>query len=640
MLFGKITKSFKVLIFAFSIFLSILINQFPTSALSASNFNPGFIIDDFTFYNKDSMSVAQIQAFLDSKVINCDTNHVGFTGGTGTVYSPPWTCLKDFYENPNSTYNLTYTCQDETGTKKTNTLTYYYNNAYTITSITPIFKDNTTNCYSITDKSIKTEKSPNTNINIIRSTIVSNTARPLGSISASQIIFNAAQKYGINPQVLIVTLQKEQGLITDTWPAAWQYQSAMGYGCPDFKPCASSYSGFSAQIENAAWQFRDYANNPDSYNFKGGTTRYVQYNPTAGCGGTNVAITNQATANLYNYTPYQPNAEAIANMSDSSPGGSVSCGAYGNRNFFWYFTNWFGSTYSNVYNGVDYSYVFDATYYLSNYSDLKAAFGNNSYLALRHFVQSGMREGRQAIASFNVFSYKNTYWDLRMNFGNDLAQYYSHYIYSGKKEGRVATSSEFNGTPVFKGVDYSAVYNYAFYKANNPDVSAAFKMDDETTLRHFVQSGMREGRQAIASFNVFSYKNTYWDLRMNFGNDLAQYYSHYIYSGKKEGRVATSSEFNGTPVFKGVDYSAVYNYAFYKANNPDVSAAFKMDDETTLRHFVQSGMREGRQAIKSFSAIDYKNRYADLEKAFGNDITMYFKHYMYSGVKEGRIGTP
>jgi len=36
--------------------------------------------------------------------------------------------------------------------------------------------------------------------------------------SAAQIIYDISQTYRINPQVLLVLLQKEQGLVTDTWP--------------------------------------------------------------------------------------------------------------------------------------------------------------------------------------------------------------------------------------------------------------------------------------------------------------------------------------------------------------------------------------------------------------------------------------
>ena len=121
--------------------------------------------------------------------------------------------------------------------------------------------------------------------------------------SAAQIIYNAAQTYRINPQVLIVLLQKEQGLVTDTWPNSIQYRSATGYGCPDTAACDTKYYGFENQINNAAALFRSVLDGGWS-NYNVGYN-YIQYNPNAYCGGTTVYIQNRATASLYRYTPYQ-----------------------------------------------------------------------------------------------------------------------------------------------------------------------------------------------------------------------------------------------------------------------------------------------------------------------------------------------
>ena len=61
--------------------------------------------------------------------------------------------------------------------------------------------------------------------------------------TAAEIIYQAAQDYKINPQVLIVLLEKEQSLITDTYPNTKQYRSATGYGCPDTAACDTKYYG-------------------------------------------------------------------------------------------------------------------------------------------------------------------------------------------------------------------------------------------------------------------------------------------------------------------------------------------------------------------------------------------------------------
>ncbi|TFC01237.1 hypothetical protein [Cryobacterium mannosilyticum] len=155
---------------------------------------------------------------------------------------------------------------------------------------------------------------------------------------ASRILYKAAQACGINPQTLLVLLQKETGLITDTSPTDGTYRKAMGYGCPDTSDCDSAFYGLYNQIYRAAWQFRQYTNHP-ARQYRIGNVA-VGYHPNAACGATTVNIQNQATANLYNYTPYQPNAAALGNLN----GTGDSCSSYGNRNFWVYFTNWFGST--------------------------------------------------------------------------------------------------------------------------------------------------------------------------------------------------------------------------------------------------------------------------------------------------------
>lgn len=158
--------------------------------------------------------------------------------------------------------------------------------------------------------------------------------------SAATIIAKVGAACGISQKVLIVMLEKEQSLITDDWPSDRQYRSAMGYGCPDTADCDTTYYGFFNQVYAAALQFKNYQANPTRWNHVAGRVNAVRYNPNAACGSSNVFIQNAATAGLYNYTPYQPNASALANLYGSGDG----CGAYGNRNFWRLYTDWFGST--------------------------------------------------------------------------------------------------------------------------------------------------------------------------------------------------------------------------------------------------------------------------------------------------------
>mgnify|MGYP004502947579 FL=1 len=293
-----------------------------------------------------------------------------------------------------------------------------------------------------------------------------------------------------------------------------------------------------------------------------------------------------------------------------------------------------------TYNGIDYSAVYDYNYYLKKHSDLAKIYTNDDIGLLAHFVNCGMSEGRQAKDSFDVFSYRNQYQDLRAAFGNNLKSYYMHYISNGKAEGRKATGVKSIQNPIttYNGVDYSAVYDYNFYIKKYSDLARIYTNDEVGLLAHFVNCGMAEGRQAKADFDVFSYRNQYQDLRLAFGKDLKSYYFHYMNSGKKERRTAAGVKVLQNPVtiYNGTDYSAVYDYNYYNSKYSDLKSAFKGDDIDLLAHFVNNGMKEGRQASKKFNVQIYKNNYMDLQQAFGNDLKPYYMHYIQNGKAEGR----
>lgn len=294
-------------------------------AADASNFDPGRIIDDAVFYNSGSMTAAQIQIFLEAKVPNCDYNGTqpatdwgypnithaklaeykrngtnGFAKDTG-FHAPPYQCLRVYKQD------------------------------------TPQMEAASGFCDALPARNNRT---------------------------AAQIIDDVSKACGINPRVLIVLLEKEQNLITDNWPLNRQLTKATGFACPDPEPgepvtCDPAYGGFFYQVYHAARQFKVYKAYPNNYNYRAGRNNNIYYqtnlgnfvNPTgnandpsrsgkSGCGYKTIYIQNQATAALYIYTPYQPNKNALVNLYGSGDG----CSAYGNRNFWRIFTDWFGST--------------------------------------------------------------------------------------------------------------------------------------------------------------------------------------------------------------------------------------------------------------------------------------------------------
>lgn len=139
--------------------------------------------------------------------------------------------------------------------------------------------------------------------------------------SAAQIIHDAAHGHGdasgsisgitinsttgtINPEALLVTLQKEQSLISDPSRCTDAVlRKAMGYGCPDSGGCSSTYAGFTKQVEWAAWQLRFNYERASGHGFSnyqvGQNFCFDDWNGTH-CGTFN----NRATAALYRYTPH------------------------------------------------------------------------------------------------------------------------------------------------------------------------------------------------------------------------------------------------------------------------------------------------------------------------------------------------
>jgi len=551
-----------------------------TSTTNATmvGFSAGRIMDDAVMGNKNTMSEGQVQAFLKSK--NPCNRSVAGVGGI-TVDSPT---LAHWTATPSIRYNL---------------------------------KDGKFVCMA--DDTFNGE-------------------------SAARILSQAAQDYNINPQVLIVLIEKEQSLVSDTFPNSRQYASATGFACfDDGNPCQDYAGGFKKQIRKAAALFREVLNNADINtadmpadnfvtNYPVGNN-FIRYNPEASCGGSTVNIQNRATSALYRYTPYQPNPATIA----APVGATVSCGAYGNKNYYHIFTEWFGSAFAFSYNGVDFSTVFDADYYLAAYSDVRSI-TSSPIDAFDHFIKHGMSEGRQGTSSFNALSYKDRYPDLRVTYGDDMTKYAEHYIQHGRAEGRTATGSTFVAVTGYNGVDYSSVYDFNYYINTYPDLKATFgAKGDLRAIEHFVRSGMAEGRQGRDSFNALSYKDRYPDLRAAFGNDMAQYATHYIQHGKTEGRTATGNTFIGVSGYNGVDYSLVYDFDYYINAHPDLKATFgAKGDLRAIEHFVRNGMAEGRSGRASFNVQAYKNNNSDLRSLFGSNLTSYYLHYIKHGHQEGR----
>lgn len=208
-----------------------------------------------------------------------------------------------------------------------------------------------------------------------------------GFVTAGQVIYSASQAYGINPQVLLTTLEKEQSLVTGqnnfngycNNGDQHKYAAAVGYGCPD-SPTKFSYTGlnlyqrngvtvtavsptcvnsslkagFSQQVVRGAWLLKfgeqrsqgntgwavvkgSWNNSDDPQSCYGGPMTQgtwvrcpsgsaAYYDGYTTIDGVAVHMDAGPTAALYWYTPHFG----------------------GNINFYGIFTNWFGSTQTTV----------------------------------------------------------------------------------------------------------------------------------------------------------------------------------------------------------------------------------------------------------------------------------------------------
>ena len=270
---GRSARSIIAVIGVFAIGVAIVPSA-AAQALSGSDFQAGYIISDSNFYDSNSMSVADIQNFMNARVPSCSP-------ADGVP------CLKDYVESTTNKAGTAGRCTSYSGA---------------------------------------------------------------ANESAATIIYRVGQACGISPKVILVTLEKEEALVTSRTPTAGRYKIAMGYGCPDTAACDTTYYGFFNQVWSAARQFRTYTATASQWSYHIGNV-VVAYSPNASCVKGTVNIQNQATANLYIYTPYQPNTAALNNLRGSGD----SCSAYGNRNFWVLYNDWFGSPTgpTNPYGTVD-----------------------------------------------------------------------------------------------------------------------------------------------------------------------------------------------------------------------------------------------------------------------------------------------
>ncbi len=274
---------------------------------------------------------------------------------------------------------------------------------------------------------------------------------------------------------------------------------------------------------------------------------------------------------------------------------------------------------TGISEGRQASPVFDAVYYVNHSNDLKAAFGRNYLAAYNHFITNGYNEPRESSSEYCGRDYKNNYDDLK-NLNN--AELMKHYLEVGRSENRQALGKALTGVE-------KVLFDYKYYADNNTDLKNAFGYNEKDLRTHWLEHGIAEGRQASPLFNASYYLNNNADLKKAFGTNKTSAYNHFITNGYKELR-ASSKEYYGK---------------CYKENNADLK---NMSALELMQHYVSYGRKEGRVANNSydltpidiegylFDAKVYADLYPDLRNAYGYNEKQLKNHWLNYGKKEGR----
>jgi glycosyltransferase involved in cell wall biosynthesis len=205
--------------------------------------------------------------------------------------------------------------------------------------------------------------------------------------------------------------------------------------------------------------------------------------------------------------------------------------------------------------GLDPHPLFDTSWYLDRYPDIRAA-GLNP---LAHYLARGSAEGRNPHPLFDSHWYLEQNPQARAAGENPLL----HYLRSGG------------------GSDPNPLFESAWYLEQNADARTA-----GTPLTHYVTVGAAQGRDPNRLFK------TRWYLEQNptvaaSGLDPL---AHYIYFGVAEGR----------------DPNPMFDTDWYLAHNPDVVRA----QLNPLGHFLREGAAQGRASSPQHKGSGYLEQFS------------------------------
>ncbi len=160
----------------------------------------------------------------------------------------------------------------------------------------------------------------------------------------------------------------------------------------------------------------------------------------------------------------------------------------------------------------------------------------------------------------------------------------------------------------------NAVFDAMVYR----DRYGLTNMTDAELKNHWTNIGIPEGRSASVFLDIKYYVEQNDDLKKEFGTDYRRAYDHFMTNGYKEKRPS----------------SLLFNGSYYCEKNADVAADYK---DEYLRHYIETGVIEGRRASRTFDADYYWFIRPDVEAVWPGNYKMCARHYAGHGIKAGIV---
>lgn len=276
---------------------------------------------------------------------------------------------------------------------------------------------------------------------------------------------------------------------------------------------------------------------------------------------------------------------------------------------------------------------FDPEFYVVRYPDVTDD-------PLDHFLTFGWREGRDPAPWFSTAFYLEANPDV----GAAGLNPFCHYLEHGREEGRAVGPAELPAVDRSWEIDaVRSALDQDFYEAQLHRSGIAPGAKGLDLALHYWREGAALGLDPAEDFSTSQYLADHQDVAAAAVNPFA----HYLREGRKEGRLARPPQKEAAEPRgerpkpapeeersrKSSDHqrdlaSAAFDSNYYLAANPDVAAA----GIDPLKHFLDTGWREGRNPTLWFSVSHYLDFYPDVAAADINP----FVHYLMAGKSEGR----